>query len=411
MSFGSTFERPMSPHASMNFEIKAYKAPQGLVFLRYEAVDADAASRRAESEGYRVLSVKSKSLVSFSGQRYRFPLALFSQELLSLIEAGLPLLESIETLAHKEQNPLAKEVYVGLMRMLREGRPLSQAMQEYAGSFPPLYVATVRASEHTGDLQQALGRYLAYQNQVDIVRKKVLSAAIYPTLLMGVGMLVVLFLMVYVVPRFSKVYEDVGGDLPLLSRMLMGWGRFFEEYTGAIVLAAALLLFALGHALTRNSVRDWFVRKVWQIPSVGERLRLYQLARLYRTLGMLLNGGIPLVTALDMVSGLLSQASMQANLRNARQQISQGQPVSESMERCHLTTEVAYRMLRVGERSGNLGEMTERVAKFYDEETARWVDWFTRLFEPILMIFIGFVIGGIVLLMYLPVFELAGSIQ
>jgi general secretion pathway protein F len=135
------------------------------------------------------------------------------------------------------------------------------------------------------------------------------------------------------------------------------------------------------------------------------------MARLYRTLGMLLNGGIPLVSALEMISGLLSQPSMQGNLRDARQLISEGQPVSEAMERCHLTTEVAYRMLRVGERSGNLGEMTERIAKFYDEETARWVEWFTRLFEPILMIFIGFVIGGVVLLMYLPVFELAGTIQ
>ena len=395
----------------MNVEIKAFKAPQGVVFLQYEAANMDEALRRAESEGYRVVSFKTKSFALSFAQRYRFPLALFSQELLSLIEAGLPLLESIETLAHKEQNPLAKEVYVGLMRMLREGRPLSQAMQEYAGSFPALYVATIRASEHTGDLQQALTRYLAYQNQVDIVRKKVLSAAIYPALLMGVGSLVILFLMVYVVPRFSKVYEDLGGDLPLLSRMLMGWGRFFEAYTGAIVLGTALLLFALGHALTRSSVRDWLQRKVWQIPSLGERLRLYQLARLYRTLSMLLNGGIPLVQALDMVSGLLSQPSMQANLRNARQQISEGQSVSESMERCRLTTEVAYRMLRVGERSGNLGEMTERIAKFYDEETARWVEWFTRLFEPILMIFIGFIIGGIVLLMYLPVFELAGSIQ
>lgn len=395
----------------MNFEIKAYKAPQGLVFLQYEAANKDEALRRAESEGYRVVSFKTRSFFSSFKPRIRFPLALFSQELLSLIEAGLPLLESIEALAHKEKNPLAKEVYAGLVRMLREGRPLSQAMQKYAGSFPPLYVATIRASEHTGDLQQALSRYLAYQNQVDVVRKKVLSAAIYPALLIGVGFLVILFLMVYVVPRFSKVYEDMGGDLPLLSRMLMGWGQFFEAYTGAIVLGTALLLFVLGHVLTRSSVRDWLQRKVWEIPSVGERLRLYQLARLYRTVGMLLNGGIPLITALDMVSGLLTQPSMQANLRNARQQISEGQPVSESMERCHLTTEVAYRMLRVGERSGNLGEMTERVAKFYDEETARWVEWFTKLFEPILMIFIGFVIGGIVLLMYLPVFELAGSIQ
>lgn len=395
----------------MNYEIKAFKVPQGVVFLQYEAASVEDALRRAESEGYRVVSFKTKSYIPAFTQSYRFPLSLFSQELLSLIEAGLPLLESIETLAHKERNPLAKEVYIGLMRMLREGRPLSQAMQEYVGSFPALYVATIRASEHTGDIQQALSRYLAYQNQVDVVRKKILSAAIYPVLLMVVGVLVILFLMVYVVPRFSKVYEDVGGDLPFLSRILMEWGRFFGAHSGAIILGAVLSLLALGYALTRNSVREWLQRKVWQIPSLGERLRLYQLARLYRTLGMLLNGGIPLVNALDMVSGLLLQPAMQANLRSARQHISEGQPVSESMERCHLSTEVAYRMLRVGERSGNLGEMTERIAQFYDEEIARWVEWFTRLFEPILMIFIGFVIGGIVLLMYLPVFELAGSIQ
>lgn len=395
----------------MNYEIKAYKAPKGIVLLQYEAANVDEALGRAESEGYRVVSFTTKSFNFTFTKRFRFPLELFSQELLSLIEAGLPLLESIETLAQKEKNPQAKEIYVGLMRMLREGRPLSQAMQEYAGSFPALYVATIRASEHTGDLQQALSRYLAYQNQVDVVRKKVVSAAIYPVLLMGIGLLVILFLMVYVVPRFSKVYEDVGGDLPLLSRLLMGWGQFFEAYTGAIVLGTLLLLFAFGYALSRSLVRDWIQRKIWKIPALGERLRLYQLARLYRTLGMLLNGGIPLVSALDMVSGLLSQPAMQANLRSARKHIGEGQPVSESMEKCHLSTEVAYRMLRVGERSGNLGEMAERIAKFYDEEIARWVEWFTRLFEPILMIFIGFVIGGIVLLMYLPVFELAGSIQ
>jgi general secretion pathway protein F len=395
----------------MNFEIKAYKSPQGLVLLQYEAANAGEAQRRAEAEGFRVVSIKSKSFTISFSQRSRFPLVLFTQELLALIEAGLPLLESIETLAHKERNPLAKELYVGLMRMLREGRPLSKAMMEYPGSFPSLYVETIRASEYTGDLQQALARYLAYQQQIDVVRKKVASAAIYPVLLMAVGGLVVVFLMVYVVPRFSKVYEDMGGDLPLLSRLLLEWGHFFEAYTGAIVLGMLALAFLIFKALTRPLTRDWLQRKVWDIPSIGERLRVYQLARLYRTLGMLLTGGIPLVTAMDMVQGLLTQPSMRANLRNARQQISEGQSMSEVMEKGGLTTEVAYRMLRVGERSGNLGEMTERIAKFYDEETARWVEWFTKLFEPILMIFIGFVIGGIVLLMYLPVFELAGSIQ
>lgn len=395
----------------MNYEIKAYKESQGVVRLHYTAASVVEATRRAESEGYQVISLKAQTFFPRFVRRYRFPLALFSQELLSLLEAGLPLLEAIETLAHKQQNITAKEVYAKMIRLLREGRPLSQAMQELDGVFPALYIATIHASEKTGNLQQALTRYLTYHFQLDMVRKKVTSAAIYPTLLIMVGGLVILFLMLYVVPRFSKIYEDLGNDLPLMSQILMGWGQFFEAYNKAIILSAVLLMGGAIYVLTRSTVRDWLQQQIWKIPAVGEHLLLYQLARLYRTLGMLLNGGIPLVTALDMVSGLLVQPSMQANLQQARKRISEGQPISESLKECWLTTEVAYRMLRVGERSGNLDEMMERIAKFYDEEIANWVEWFSRLFEPILMIFIGLIIGGIVLLMYLPVLELAGSIQ
>ncbi|MFA6062913.1 MAG: type II secretion system F family protein [Gallionella sp.] len=395
----------------MIFELKVYKAPQGISLLRYDVDSLHEAIVRAEAEGFRLISSKKQtSLLSFH-RRYRFPLALFSQELFSLLEAGLPLLESLETLAKKERSAQAKVVYSGLNRLLSEGLPLSQAMKSFTDIFPPLYVSTIQASERTGDLQQALSRYLVYHNQLDSVRKKIISASIYPVLLILVGLLVIIFLMVYVVPRFSKVYEDMGNDLPLLSRALMKWGQLFEAYSGTISTALVLLIAGLGYVLTLSNVRDWLQRTIWQIPMFGERLHLYQLARLYRTLGMLLNGGIPLVTALDMIAGVLSQPTMRANLYAARQGISEGQPVSESMENCHLTTEVAYRMLRVGERSGNLGEMMEKIADFCDEETARSVEWFTRLFEPILMIFIGFIIGGIVLLMYMPVFELAGNIQ
>jgi general secretion pathway protein F len=139
-------------------------------------------------------------------------------------------------------------------------------------------------------------------------------------------------------------------------------------------------------------------------------MRLYQLARFYRTLGMLLRGGTPIVTALDMSAGLLSPA-LRGNLAEAAQAIREGRAMSDSMAEHNLTTAVAVRMLRVGERSGRMDEMMERIASFYDDEISRWVDWFTRLFEPLLMAFIGIVIGTIVVLMYLPVFELAGSIQ
>ena len=149
---------------------------------------------------------------------------------------------------------------------------------------------------------------------------------------------------------------------------------------------------------------------LWRLPSIGERLKVYQLARFYRTIGMLLRGGMPLPRALDMGAELLHPL-LRDRLAAANQAISEGRGVSASLEAQGLVTPVALRMLAVGEKSGNMGEMLEQVAAFHDEELARWVDWFTRLFEPILMAIIGLVIGVIVVLMYMPIFELAGNIQ
>jgi general secretion pathway protein F len=227
---------------------------------------------------------------------------------------------------------------------------------------------------------------------------------------MGVGALVLLFLLGYVVPRFSHVYEDIQGDLPLLSRMLLASGRFLEAnglVAGGLFLAAVVAAVRLA---IMPGVRRWVGTRLWSVPAIGERMRLYQLARFYRTLGMLLRGGTPVVAALDMSAGLLSPA-LRGNLGQAAQAIREGRAISEAMAEFNLTTPVALRMLRVGERSGRMDEMMERIAAFYDDEISRWVDWFTRLFEPLLMAVIGVVIGLVVVLMYLPVFELAGSIQ
>jgi general secretion pathway protein F len=173
---------------------------------------------------------------------------------------------------------------------------------------------------------------------------------------------------------------------------------------------AGAALFAGLYALSLPQVRAALMRKLWQIPALGERMHVYQLARFYRTLSMLLKGGTPIVNALSMVSGLL-QPELRNRLEQATASIREGHAISHAMELYGLTTPVALRMLRVGERTGEMGEMMERIAAFYDEEMARWVDWFTKLFEPILMAFIGVVIGLIVILMYLPVFDLAGNIQ
>jgi general secretion pathway protein F len=276
--------------------------------------------------------------------------------------------------------------------------------------FPPLYVATLRASEQTGDVGEALSRYVAYQEEIDRVRKKILAAAIYPAILLTVGTLVLAFLVFYVVPRFARVYENMAGDLPFFSVLLLALGQGVEQYGWLIALAGLCLATAAIYGASQPGFRAWFHERLWRLPVLGERMRIYQLARLYRTVGMLLRAGIPVVRALDMVRDLLS-GHLRVGLARARALIETGQPLSSALSATGLATPVAARMMAVGERSGNMGEMMGRIARFHDDETARFVEWFTRAFEPLLMAVLGLAVGGVVVLMYMPIFELAGSIQ
>ncbi len=398
----------------MRFAIRALDAAGSMTSLQIDAPDDLEATRQARALGLTPLTVKRSardSAVSWlPGRQGRFPVVQFSQELLALLDSGISLVESIETLAEKESRGDTRRVLLDVRRLLGEGRPLSYALGAHSAAFPPLYVAAIRAAERTGALSEALTRYVAYQSQLDVVRKKVVSALIYPALLLVVGGLVTLFLLGYVVPRFSYIYEEMGTDLPWLSRALLVVGRAIADHGVWLGLGALILFAVLGYALTRPATRRMLERLLWRTPAVGERMRIYQLARFYRTVSMLLRGGTPAVRAFDMVGGLLQPALREA-LRGASARISEGQPMSVALAEHGLTTPVALRMLKVGERSGRMGDMMERIAVFYDDEMARFVEWFTRLFEPLLMTVVGLVIGLIVVLMYLPIFELAGSVQ
>jgi len=394
----------------MEFEIRALRGAEGLVTVALEAPDEISALEQARAQGLSVLSARPRrALPSFASPfAARFPLLLFSQELVALLSAGLSLPEVVETFAEKEARPEFRRIFAALRESLYEGRSFSQALERFPETFPGLFVATVRAAERTGALAEALGRYIAYHERLDAVRRKVISASVYPIVLLGVGGLVVLFLLGYVVPRFAGVYEEVGRDLPWLSQLLLEWGRLINANGAilAVVFVAVLIAATLG--FTR--LKEVAGRLARRIPAIGERLRVYHLARLYRTLGMLLRGGTPLVTALGMVSGLMP-AAMRPQLAAGTQRIREGASISAAMEAAGLTTPVALRLLRVGEKSGEMAEMMDRIAAFHDEELARWIDLVTKLFEPLLMATIGVVIGVIVVLMYLPIFELAGSLQ
>ena len=398
----------------MDFELKVLCRSDAVTALTLDAGSRAEAERAAAARGYTVLSSRPRrardALTCKWPLSTRYPLVLFSQELLALLRAGLSLVESLETLAEKEAHAAFKGVLTSVNTSLQEGKTFSAALELHPVVFPSLYTASVKASERTGDLVEALSRYVAYRIQTDAVRKKFVSASIYPVILVVAGGLVTVFLLAYVVPRFSQIYLDMGDNLPFASRLLLQWGQGFEQHgatLGAFVVsAAALAMYGLRRPVTRAALSQ----ALWRIPAVGRRMKIYQFARFYRTLGMLLRGGTPLVAAMSMSAQLL-HPGLRPRLEAARSAIQSGAAIAYSFESNGLTTPVAVRMLRVGERSGTMAEMTERIAEFCDDEIARWVDWFTRLFEPLLMALIGLVIGLIVVLMYMPIFDLAGGLQ
>jgi len=392
----------------MRFRITTLDGGQGVAIHEMDALDEADAHRQALARGLRVLAIQAARLRGW--RRARLSLVAFSNELVALLEAGLSLVEAIDALTEKERDESVRHLLEGLRRRLYEGQSLSVALGEFPSSFPTLYVATVRASERTGSIAEALRRFVAYQQQIDLLKKRLINASIYPAVLLAAGSLVVLFLVAYVVPRFSGIYEDIGGELPFASKMLMQWGRLLDAH-GLAVLAGFLACVALaGYGVLRSGFRAAVGRLSARIPMVGHQIELYQLARLYRTVGMLLRGGLPVVTAFEMTRGLLAAAA-RPQLAAAARAVSEGRSLTDALAAQGLTTPVAERMLRVGERSGNMGEMMERIAAFYDEELSRFVDVATRLIEPAMMTVIGLVIGLIVVLMYFPIFELAGSIR
>jgi general secretion pathway protein F len=394
----------------MEFQVKALEGGRGVVSRVLSAVDETDARRQLALQDLRIISLAPIRRLRLRRRQPPLQLAVFSQQLVSLLDAGLSLVEALEALAERTGTTGSHSVLDRVLGRLYEGQTLGAALAEHPQSFPPLYVASVRASERTGALREALARYIAYQVQADALKKTLVNACIYPAVLLGAGLLVTLFLMGYVVPRFSSIYEDLGSDLPLASRLLLQWGQLIDAHAGLMVV---LLLGTVGggiYGLTRPTARERLGEWVTRIPAVGRQLHLYQLARLYRTTGMLLRGGMPAVTALTMSAGLL-RASARSAFAAATQAVREGRSLAQAMESNGLTTPVAARMLRVGERSGNMGEMMERIAAFCDEELARWVAVVTRLIEPILMTVIGLIIGVIVVLMYFPIFQLAGSIR
>jgi len=396
----------------MQFDVRTLSADMVISHLVIDGRDEADARRQVEARGLFISSITPKrgGLPGRGGKRRALSLVLFSQELLALLTAGLGIVEGLEALLEKEANPATRGVLERLLAGLREGQRFSAVLAEQPDLFPPLYVGIVKAAEGTSDLPRSLARFIDYQQRIDLVRTKLVSAAIYPCILLLVGGGVSLFLIGYVVPRFAEVYQGAGRNLPWLSQQMLNWGQFAGAHTTLLLAGIAAVLAALVLGVRQLMANGGIARLLGKLPGIGERVRIYELSRLYLTLGMLSEGGITIVHAIETVQGMVS-SSMRANLQSARAAVEAGLPLSTAFEAAQLTTPISLRMLRVGERTGDMGPMLTQSAAFYDGEISRWIERFTRTFEPLLMAAIGLVVGAIVVLLYMPIFDLAGDMS
>lgn len=381
--------------------------------IELEAVSLAEARQQAVSQGYAVLSCRpaGMSLALLTAPRRSgkpLDVAVFIEQLRDLLVAGLSVIESLEALRRGTKGASAGAIE-RLERQLREGKTLSDALATDA-VFPPLLVALVRASELTSDLPQTLSRFLEHEQRVTEVRHRLVSTAIYPALLIGVGSLVLLFLLFYVMPRFARVFEGMTGDLPWSARAMVAWSQALAAH-GAWWLGGLLVIgLAFVGALSSPTLRTRLIQRLLAWGPLHERLTTYFLSRWYRATGMLVQGGIPLPQALSLSNGLLP-ASLRAGGQAVVQAVNDGLPPSAAHVRAGMATPIAEQLMLAGERTGDLGGVLTRIAHFHESEVSRTLERTMRALEPVVMVFIGLGVGLVVVLMYLPIFELAAAIQ
>lgn len=377
-------------------------------WLDVEADSIAAASIKASRSGGRVLRVEAEAAPA-ARVRVAYSQSIFLQETLTLLKAGLNVVEVMDALQRKEANPGFKQVLGQLLLALREGASFSEALAREPSLFPPVLIAGVAASETTGGLATTLERYLSYDAKINLIKRKVTASAIYPLLLMVVGGAVILFLIAYVLPKFSAILDGSGRETGGATVFLMRCGELIQQHPVMFVAGLLGVAGAVAWLAFNDTGRRIALGRIARLPVLSEIFVTLGLSRLYRTLALLLDSGIPLLQSLEMARGIVNPVQS-AELATAITRLRAGQMLSESLAGTSLIPPIAESLLRVGERSGALAEMCDKLANFLDIALDRKVDTFSRLFEPLLMSAIGIVIGAIVLMMYSPIFDLVGSV-
>ncbi len=383
-----------------------------------EAESADRLRHQLETEGYYVFQVRPRSSylpfsVSFSSWRrvQKKDLLILTQELFALIKAGLPIPQVLDLVIERQAQPRLRRVLERVREAVKGGASLSDASAEHPEVFPPLYVASLRVGEKSGDLPDALARYTHNLKRMITLQKKVSSALFYPAILLGLTTAVVIFLITVVVPTFSQMYQDFDAQLPYPTQLLLALTDLVRSQILIIIPALLIGLFGLWQWRRTQAGRLYLDYLVLRLPLLGQAMHQFSLATFCRTLGTVLAGGMPMVPALQIATGSVQNHAAQEQLERAIPAVTGGASVAAALEGARAAPPLVLEMVGVGERTGALEEMLHHVADFIEEELDYRLSAMATLIEPVIMVVMGLVVAGIVIAMYLPIFHLSSAIR
>lgn len=337
-------------------------------------------------------------------------LAVFTRQIATMIDAGLPLVQCLEALAAQQPNKLFKDTLIKIREDVEGGLTFAEAIKRHPTIFTPLYVNMVEAGEAGGLLDTILNRLANYIEKAMNLRRKIKGALIYPSTIVTVAFAVVIFLLVFVIPTFKAMFQGFGAALPLPTRIVLELSRLVREHilAGFGVLVVAVL--GLRYYYKTEKGRRVIDRLLLRVPVFGELIRKVSVAKFTRTLGTLISSGVPILDGLDMTAKTAGNTIVEEAVQKTRSSIAEGKTIADPLKASGVFPPMVVQMISVGEQTGALDSMLAKIADFYDDEVDQAVANLTALLEPMLMVFLGVVIGGVIIAMYLPIFKMVSVV-
>ncbi len=393
--------------------------PEGRILVEMREAHAEE-DLRAEltSQGYHVFDLRRRGLSgklrlpSFGSSRIPGQaLLIHNQEMAALLRSGLPVLQTLELVEERQRDPLFRKTLGEVRQRVRSGESLSDAVTAFGDLFPPLYAPTLKAGERSGDLETVIRRFIRYQRLMMDARKKIVSALVYPLVLVGLSIALIGVMTVYVVPKFRAFFSGLDTELPLLTRLTMGLSSFVSDNFVVMGAAAVLLVVAVLQWRRTPGGAATIDRLKMRLPVIGSIFHRTALSEFCRSLSTLLAGGLPVVSALDVSVASVGNAHVRRKLGSLMGRVREGAALNTALEETGVVPELALDMVKVGEATGSLDEMLTSVSEFFDEEVETRMQRLLSLIEPVMLVFMGLVVAILLVSIYLPLFGLMGQVQ